>query len=222
MIQAIIFDFDGLIFDSETPDYESWRLTYADYGVELPLDLWVNNIGSTDFFDPYAYLEAQVERPLDREAVRQVRRQRDDDLIAAQTIMPGVTDMVAQAQALGLRLGVASSSPHRWVDRHLGRLGLLDAFETICCRDDVGDRAKPDPAVYALAVQRLGIAPQRALALEDSPHGVRAAKGAGLWCTAVPNQMTRDLNFDHADVRLNSLTEMTVTQLINEVLRVRK
>lgn len=222
MIQAIIFDFDGLIFDSETPDYESWRQTYADYGVTLPLDLWVANIGSTDFFDPYAYLEAQVKRPLDRSAVRRVRRQRDDALLAAQTIMPGVREVVSAAQQLGLRLGVASSSPHSWVDDHLARLGLLPAFETICCRDDVGGRSKPHPAVYSLAVRRLGVTPQQALALEDSPNGVTAAKEAGLWCTAVPNQMTRTLNFDHADYRLETLSALPLPDLIDEVLRARQ
>lgn len=216
MIRAIIFDFDGLIFDSETPDYISWQETYAHYGVELPLDVWNQHIGAVTF-NPYLYLAELVGRPLDGEAVRARRKARDNELIAAQTILPGVESYLNEARHLGLKIGLASSSDHGWVDAHLQRLGLFERFEAICCRDDVGDIGKPDPAVYRAAIAALQIEPNEGLALEDSPHGVTAAKGAGLWCTAVPNQMTRSLNFDHADHVLPSLTAMPLTQLITEV-----
>jgi HAD superfamily hydrolase (TIGR01509 family) len=216
MIKALIFDFDGLIFDSETPDYISWQETYAAYGVELPLDVWHLHIGAVTF-NPYLYLEELVGRPLDRDAVWARRKARDNELLAAQTILPGVDNVLAEARRLGLKIGLASSSDHSWVDNHLQRLGLFDQFEVICCRDDVGGIGKPDPAVYRAAAAALEIAPYQGLALEDSPNGVAAAKGAGLWCTAVPNQMTRDLNFDHADYRLHALDQMPLSQLITEV-----
>ena len=216
MIRALIFDFDGLIFDSETTDFISWQETFAAHGVELAREVWALHIG-TITFSPYLHLEELLGRPIDRDAVHDVRKARDNELIAAQTIMPGVEDYLAQARALGLKLAVASSSNHKWVDGHLQRLGLFDQFEYIFCNDDVGGVGKPDPAVYRAAISALNIAPHEGLALEDSSNGVTAAKGAGLWCTAVPNQMTRDLNFDHADYRLTALTDMPLAQLITEV-----
>lgn len=218
MIRALIFDFDGLIFDSETPDFVSWQETYTAHGVELAREVWNAYIG-TITFDPYQHLEELVGRPIDRTAVHAVRKARDNELLAAQTILPGVEAYLAQARELGLKVAIASSSDHDWVDGHLQRLGLFDQFEQIHCSDDVGGVGKPDPAVYHAAVAALGVAPHEALALEDSPNGVRAARAAGVWCTAVPNQMTRDLNFDHADYRLTALTDMPLRQLITEVTR---
>ena len=216
MIRALIFDFDGLIFDSETPDFISWQETYAAHGVELSREVWNAHIGAITF-NPYLHLEELLGRPIDRDAVWAKRKARDNELIAAQTIMPGVEAYLAEARALGLKIAIASSSDHNWVDTHLQRLGLFDQFAHIFCNDDVGGVGKPDPAVYHAAVSALDIAPHEGLSLEDSANGVTAAKGAGLWCTAVPNNMTRDLNFDHADYRLTALTDMPLAQLITEV-----
>jgi HAD superfamily hydrolase (TIGR01509 family) len=216
MIQAIIFDFDGLILDTETPDCQSWREVYESFGYELPLDLWKDNIGSAELFDPYLYLEEQMGRPVDRQAVRAQRRQRDDELLAAQRTLPGVETYLNEARQLGLKVGLASSSRHEWVDTHLTRLALFDHFDAICCRDDVENRSKPDPAVYRAALDALDVEARNALALEDSPNGVLAAKRAGLICAAVPNQMTRGMSFDGADYQLNSLADLPLVQLITE------
>ena len=222
MIEAIIFDFDGLILDTETPDFLSWQELYAEFGVELPLTAWHNNIGSSDLFNPYLHLEELLDRPIDRAAVHARRKQRDNELLAAQTVLPGVIGYLDAAHQMGLKIGLASSSHHAWVDDHLERLGLFDRFAVIFCRDDVDGRSKPDPAVYQAAVEALQVHPNRALALEDSPNGVQAAKVAGLFCAAVPNQMTESLNFDQADVQLTSLTAISLDQLIEEVLNGKK
>lgn len=217
MLDALIFDFDGLIVDSETSDYRSWQETFALFGAELPLSVWVEYIGTADTFDPYAYLQAQLDAPIDRTAVRRERRQRDDAFMAQQGVMPGVEVYLQDAKSAGVRLAIASSSPHAWVDAQLARLGLTEWFEVVCCSDDVDGRGKPDPAVYLAAVEGLGVKGGRVLALEDSPHGVAAAKAAGLRCTAVPNAMTRFLNFDHADYRLDSLADLSLHQLVQEI-----
>lgn len=214
MIKAVVFDFDGLILDTETSDYESWRETYQIYGGELPRELWNSNIGAIGLFDPYNHLEEQVGRRLDREKVMAERRRRDEELLAAQVVLPGVEAYLTEAREMGLGIGLASSSKHEWVDPHLSRLGLRDYFDVVRCRDDVGDRGKPDPAVYQAAVDSLGVAAGSAVAFEDSPNGALAAKRAGLFCVAVPNQMTRDLSFDHADLRVASLAMEPLTQLL--------
>ncbi len=213
-IQAIIFDFDGLILDTETPDYRSWQAAYAEFGLELPLTVWQANIGSVDLFDPYLYLEEQLGRSLDRTAVHARRRILDDELIAAQTVLPGVADYLDEAGRLGLGTAVASSSRHSWVDPHLQRLGLSNRFDRVFCRDDAGDVSKPHPAVYRAALTGLGLLPEQAIALEDSLNGVYAAKAAGLACVAVPNEMTRHLDFAEADWRLESLATMPLAELL--------
>ncbi len=217
-IEAIIFDFDGLILDTETPDFQSWQEMYAEFGVALPLDVWHRNIGATDLFNPYLYLEELVGHPIDRDAVHARRKQRDNDLLAAQTILPGVELVLAEARQLGLKVGLASSSNHAWVDGFLDKLGLAAWFDVVRCRDDVDGRSKPNPAVYLAAIESLQVEAHHTLALEDSPNGVKAAKAAGLFCAAIPNPMTQPLNFDQADKRLTSLAEMPLAQLIDEVL----
>ncbi|MDV7390877.1 HAD-IA family hydrolase [Arthrospira platensis SPKY1] len=218
-LRALIFDFDGLILDTETPDYRSWQETYAEFGVELPLDVWRRNIGSTDFFNPYLYLEAQLGRSLDRAAVKAQRKRRDNELLAMQQPLPGVEEYLRAARALGLRIGIASSARRSWVTGHLARLGLSDWFEVVRGQDDVNGRPKPDPAVYLAALEALDVPPAAALALEDSPNGAAAALAAGLTCIVVPNEMTRDLDFPPVARRLTALTDAPLPRLIAELGR---
>jgi beta-phosphoglucomutase-like phosphatase (HAD superfamily) len=137
---GVVFDFDGLILDTETPDYLSWKAVYESFDCELPLTIWQDNIGSVDFFNPYTYLEELVGRPVDRAAIHAQRQQLDRELLAQQTILPGVESYLAEARQLGLKIGLASSSQHAWVDGFLTQLGLTEWFNVVCCRDDVGDR----------------------------------------------------------------------------------
>jgi HAD superfamily hydrolase (TIGR01509 family) len=152
-------------------------------------------------------------RPVDRETIQQQRRQRYDELLQVQSVLPGVREYIAAAKRLGLHLGVASSSSRRWVVGQLTALGLSAHFECIKCSDDV-PRVKPDPALYQAVVQALGLQPQQAIALEDSPNGITAAKHAGLYCIAVPNPLTRQLSLTHADLLLNSLADLPLEQLL--------
>lgn len=214
MIQALIFDFDGLIIDSETADYLSWRETYADFGVDLPRAAWDVGIGGVDLFNPYLFLEEQLGRPIDRGTVKTIRRQRDDEIMAQLPVMDGVVAYLDEARAMGLRLAIASSSNHGWVDPLLARLGLTERFEAVLCRDDVGNVAKPDPAVYQAALAALAIGSETAVALEDSPNGATAALAAGLTTVIVLGPMTRGLPFPPAHYRLNSLTEMSLADLL--------
>jgi HAD superfamily hydrolase (TIGR01509 family) len=221
MIQAILFDFDGLILDTEGPDYESWQEIYREHGCSLPLATWGEYIGrSVGSYDPHAELEAQLGRALDRDAIRARRRRRYHELVAARSVLPGVAEYIADAKRLGLKLGVASSSDRAWVTGHLSRLALDFHFDCIRCLEDVR-RAKPDPELYKCALEVLGVGAAEAIALEDSPHGITAAKQAGIFCVAVPNPLTGQLSLDHADLRLTSLAEFPLESLLLEVYRVR-
>jgi len=218
LIQALIFDFDGLILDTEMSEFTAWREIYAEYGADLSVDLWGHTVGGVGFFglDPAAYLEGLVRHPLDQDTLRERGRSRSDSLIALQSVKPGVLEYLAQAPRLGLRLAIASSSPHRWVEAHLARLGLQAAFKAVLCSEDVA-RIKPDPDLYLAALAALGVLPGEAVALEDSPTGVKAAKAAGLRAVAVPNALTRQLRIEGEDVRLDSLASFPLADLLKQL-----
>jgi len=212
-VKLIVFDFDGLILDTEAPVYDAWQEIYGEHGVTLPFEKWAECIGTADAFDPCADLEATVGRALDAAALEARHRARTDALIAGQAILPGVRDYVDAADRLGLALGVASSSGRRWVEGHLARLGLRERFQVIRCADDV-PRVKPDPALYLAVLEATGVRSGEALALEDSPNGVLAAKRAGLTCVAVPNPLTAQLDLAAADFRLDSLAAVPLAELL--------
>lgn len=217
MIRALIFDFDGLILDTEAPALQSWQELYAEHGADFPVDAWAATIGTAGgVFDPFAYLETQLGRPLDRAALRARRARRKLELTAAQELLPGVLDYLQAARRLGLAVGLASSSGFDWVGGHLERFGLSGHFACIRCAGDVA-RAKPEPDLYLAVLAALGVQPQEAIALEDSPNGVRAAKRAGLVCVAVPNPITGRFPLDHADLRLPSLAALPLEELLQRV-----
>lgn len=221
MILALIFDFDGLILDTELPEFQAWQEIYRSHGHDLPLATWAACIGTADLvFDPYADLAMRRGQPIEREAIRARRRARTTELIEVLAPLPGVVDALDEARRLGLKLAVASSSTRAWVVGHLSRLGLADRFDCIRCSDDV-ERTKPDPALYLAALAALGLRPEQAIVFEDSPNGALAAKRAGLYCVAIPNALTRDLPLDHADRRLTSLADLPLATLLAEIERER-
>lgn len=167
MLQAIVFDFDGTILDTETPDFQTWQEIYRRYGVELPLDVWLQCVGGgTGEFDPGDYLEESLGREIDRTKLRKVRREQFLERVQAQPLMAGVVELIAAAERKGLKLAVASSSDRKWVASHLQRLALRGHFAAVVTAEDV-ERVKPDPALFRLAAQRLEVAPSNTVAIED-------------------------------------------------------
>jgi HAD superfamily hydrolase (TIGR01509 family) len=216
VIRALVFDFDGLILDTEEPIYRSWLEVYEAHGESLPFERWVQIVGSTTAeFHPQHHLEERLGRPLTQEAIdrRIVRR---TELILAQRLLPGIIQHIDAAKWLGLKLGVASSSTRDWVSGHLDRLGILGRFDCVRCRDDVTN-AKPAPDLYIAVLDCLGVSASEALAIEDSPNGVIAAKRAGMRCVAIPNSITSRLDLSAADLVLRSLAEVTLQDLLQRI-----
>jgi HAD superfamily hydrolase (TIGR01509 family) len=217
VIKALIFDFDGLIVETEEPIFRAWQRIYREYGQDLPLELWVMIIGTASGpFDPIQYLEERVGRPLDRQRFDELERRYYEEATAIQGLMPGVAEYLRDARRLGLGVGIASSSRRAWVVQHLERFAIADAFDAIVCRDHV-TRTKPDPQLYLEAVKRLKVEPSHALALEDSTNGIAAAKAAGLRCVAVPTVMTAGLDFSRADLTIPSLDAVPLAHLLAQV-----
>jgi HAD superfamily hydrolase (TIGR01509 family) len=212
-LRALVFDFDGLILDTETPEFRAWQEVFAAHGAVLEAVDWTHVIGSTDSgWDPATEIERQTGARADRVALREAWTVRRVELLALESVRPGVVELVKEAARRDLGLAVASSASRSWVEGHLIRLGLRDAFSVIATGDEV-PHSKPDPAVYRLAVARLGVPAAAALALEDSPNGVRAALAAGLRCIAVPNEVSRQLDLSAADAVLGSLAELDLDRL---------
>jgi len=214
-MRGLIFDFDGLILDTELPDYHAWQEVYKSYGVSLPLAKWGEIIGGNaeSNFEPHEYLEALVGMPVDREQIWVARRKSYLNHLENQPILPGVMDYLDEARQRGLKLAVASSSPENWVDGHLTRLGLQSFFDVVVTADDVA-QTKPSPELFLLAAQKLGVDPAELIVLEDSPNGIKAAKRAHMFAVVVPNSVTEQLDLSAADLRLNSLAEMPLGDLL--------
>lgn len=214
MIRALVFDFDGLILDTETPELRAWQQIFAEHGCELTIEAWADCVGRPPgSFDPCQYLTEILGREIDREKVRQAARSRSRELVSGELVRPGVARWLDDAAVLGMRVGVASSSRRDWVEGHLERLGLLHHFEMLVCHEDVANH-KPDPEPYLLAATRLDVQPAEVLAIEDSVHGLEAAKAAGMWTVAVPNHVTRSLIGERADVILGSLAHRSLAEII--------
>jgi len=208
MLKAFILDFDGLILDTETTEYQSWLEIYADYGVDMTIDIWADCIGRPrGHFDAYAHLEMKCGHKIDRDVIRAKRRKRNAELNATQSILPGILNYIAYAQQHGIKLAIASSSDRKWVIGHLDRLQLTNDFDVIVCEEDTGNH-KPSPEPYLEVLRLLKIRSSEAAAFEDSPNGIKAAKAAGIFCIAVPNEITRKLKIQEADIIVNSLDKL--------------
>ncbi len=217
MIRALIFDFDGLILETEGPSYTSWKEVYRSFGISLPFSTWSTIIGTTQGpFDPLQKLQSQVTEQVDWQAVEAERQAKEQALIDAEGVLPGVLTYLEEAQRLGLKLGVASSSSNRWVLGHLHRLSLEACFDCIRTKDDVV-HVKPYPDLYQAVLEGLGLMPREAIALEDSPNGIQSAKSAGIYCVAVPNPLTSRLSLAQADLQLGSLADMPLRELVELV-----
>ena len=218
MIKALIFDFDGLILDTETPEFETWREIYHEFGQDLSIELWGQSVGgrAATNFRPLPHLESLLGRDLAPLNLSTRATERKLARILTLPPLPGVQAALRAARRLGLKLAVASSSHHSWVDGHLTRLGLTYFFQTIQCADDV-PHVKPEPDLYLAALDALGVSADEAIAFEDSPNGVTAARRAGLFVVAIPNPVTAQLKFEGESLRLGSMDEVELDELLNIV-----
>lgn len=210
MIRALVFDFDGLIIDTETPLIDSYAAVHAAHGIAFDRALFIRSVGHADYaFDPWHGFSPHA----DRAALEVERRAIKDRLLLQQPVLPGVIALLDSARAKGVRVGVASNSHHDWVEPHLHRVGLHDRFEFFACREDAAS-PKPEPDLYRLVLNHFAIRGHEAISFEDSHTGTLAAKRANLWSVAVPNQSTAHHDFSNADLLARSLAELSLADLI--------
>jgi HAD superfamily hydrolase (TIGR01509 family) len=214
-IEAVVFDFDGLIVDTESAWYDALAELFREHGVYLPLEVWAQCVGTNhDAFDPYDYLEQLLGQPIDRAALKQLAASKHAAIMEQRPLRPGVESYLQAATEQGLKIGLASSSDRNWVERFLRHYDLIHYFECIRTADDVA-LVKPHPELYLQATAGLGVSPAKAVAFEDSPNGAKAAKAAGLRCVIVPNPITATLTFGEHDLRLNSMADKELAEVFD-------
>lgn len=219
MVRALIFDFDGLIIDSETAIAATWIELYDAHAVPFPEHLWRRMVGTREHDDLlWTDLAEQTGAALDVASLEPERRARGVELANGLDPLPGVVAHLDAACAAGLTLAVASSSSAWWVEGHLERLGLRERFSAVCTKE-LAPRSKPDPGVYHAVLDRLGVTALEAIAFEDSQAGVTAAKAARLPTVAVPGTFAEEMDFSAADVVVASLADVEPALLWRQVTR---
>ncbi|WP_165553650.1 HAD-IA family hydrolase [Kribbella capetownensis] len=212
-VRAVVFDFDGLLMDTESTSVLSWQAEWAHHGLELDLeDFWPGHGGDTSD-TRYALLAAAVGAGFDREASHARRMAHRQRMHTELDFRPGIRDWVTTAREFGLQVGIASSSPSPWVRGHLERVGAIDLFDQIVTGDEVSTH-KPDPAIYELALRRLGVPGAAAIAVEDTAHGVAAAQMAGMFAVAIPNPYVAPAAVATADLVLGSADQLLLSELL--------
>lgn len=209
--EAIIFDHDGTLIDTETPDFEACRILCHEHGIALPVEAWAAKVvgrlnGYDQLFDEL--ITAHGTNHLTRDDLWRRLKELWPITLAGTTLMPGVETLLPDLRKEGYRLAVATASDQRWVSRWLEKFQLRPYFEAVSCGDQVAHN-KPAPDVYLRAANLLNVSPRRCLVFEDSWVGVQAAKAAGMTVIAVPTPVTRSLNFDQSDGVIEGLDRVS-------------
>ena len=214
-IRAFLFDFDGLIIDTETASRAGWRWLYQEHGHELPPDKWKLMVGTVGGWDPWGHLEELAGEPLDRDTLNERRYAHELTLIEAEELRPGISDYFAAAERHGLKRAIVSSASRQWIDMHLDRLERTIGWDAIVTADHDAERAKPRPTLYLEALDRLGVEAADAIAFEDSPNGALGAKRAGIYVVGIPNAVTAELDLaGAADLVVDSLADLPPDELL--------
>jgi HAD superfamily hydrolase (TIGR01509 family) len=207
---AIVFDFDGLICDTEGAQVEAVTTVFTNHGATFPLDRWLQTIGTSTAEDNWVpWLAEQVNAKsaasFDANKAFHDFQVHNRELVLALKPNPGIESLLDMATSAGVPVAIASSSPSTWIEPLLINLGLRAAFDIIVSREHV-THAKPAPDLYLLALKRLGLtSADMVVALEDSRNGSLAAVAAGMHCVAVPGAVTSQQDFSHVHLRLETL-----------------
>ena len=206
---AVIFDFDGTILDSETPEFESHRRFFAEHGVLLTEYEWCTTVGIAQPAEHWwRWLCARAAAPPTFDVFRQTTLRYFREHVRMEP-MPGIAALVGALVAAGVPRAIASAASDRWVRGAIADLGLEPSFDAIVTADDVR-RGKPAPDVYLEAARQLDIAPGQCVAVEDSGPGVAAACAAGMRVVAIPHAVNRTHDFSGAHFHASTAAELTL------------
>jgi HAD superfamily hydrolase (TIGR01509 family) len=218
-LRAVLFDFDGTLWDSETAVFGVFRDLFDEHGHELTLQTWSAAIGTFGGFDPYAALNELEGGELDVDELRQSTERMVREVAREVPLRPGVAEFLRQLDDAGIPRALVSSDRTEWLVTNLERLGCPDGWAAMICADGDAARAKPNPHLYEAALELLDVPAAQTFAIEDSPNGIRAAKAAGLPCVCVPNEATAELDLSEADLVVTTLEGVSVDGVWNQLRR---
>ncbi|WP_394126573.1 HAD family hydrolase [Vibrio hepatarius] len=219
--KALIFDFDGLLVDTESCMFRAWEALMKPYGVDVsPLQV-AGLVGSsapaTALYHLYRHhsglnhSDTQI-----RDRVLELAYQ----MIETLSERAGVRDYLNFAKQKRLKLALATSSEREHYLPILQRLNLDHYFDCFTGAEEIDEiRRKPCPDVYLTSLEKLGVSAHQAIAFEDSPPGVTAARSADISTVAVTNLLTRHLDVSHANVVLSSMSQLSLANLIERLSR---
>lgn len=210
--QAIIFDFDGLIIETEAVYCHIWQREFRKVGLAFDMAGYQNLIGAHHViggYQPHQQLADHLNNGVSARELRLAVEREAIQTIERKEAKPGVLQVLDEAARRGFLLAVGSSSERKWVHGHLKRLGIFDRFDTIVTANDV-ENAKPEPDIYQKVLENLDVFPQNALVLEDSNNGVVASHRAGIRVIAVPDEVTLGQDFSLATAIIPSLEALNL------------
>lgn len=214
-LKGLIFDFDGLIIDTEMPCYHAWVELFERYGGTFTIQDYGKIIGTDNSTnDPAIPLSELTGGLLDPATIHTQIFKRTQELIDVQPLLPGVLDFLMATKQQGTPMAVASSSSRSWVEGFLVKQNIAHFFPVVCTSDDV-QHVKPDPELFLLAAKKIGMLPAEVIVFEDSPNGIKAAKAAGMYCIAIPNELTISMDLSMADQIVTSFRDIDPSGLLN-------
>lgn len=212
MLKALIFDFDGVIVDTETQWYEIYRdWLKEEYNYDLNIRDYLVCVGANSR-ELFAFLREAIGPEVDGEAFE---RSATDEFIRRSSVLPlmkGVEALIKDAKARGLKLAIATSATRRKPESHLKRLGILEYFDAFSTAE-LCENIKPAPDLFLKAAELLKVSPEECLAIEDSGNGLISANRAGMRCLLVPNDITRHCEFEPCYKRADSLADVDLTEI---------
>jgi HAD superfamily hydrolase (TIGR01509 family) len=219
MIKAVVFDFDGLIFDTETFIFQSMREVFLKHNLNLTLDDWCNKcIKNPDEYDAYTFFQECLGKSISREEIGKLHEREYIKVVNGKSARPGVEEYLIRCRELGIKIGLATNNHRKWIDMHLEKLNLTSYFDYICTREDV-ERKKPFPDAYLKVLEEFKVKSSNSIAFEDSPDGALAAKRANMYCVVVPNEVTKGLEFSNEDIDLfiESMLDTELDKIIENI-----
>lgn len=216
LIKGVIFDFDGLIVDTETTWYEAFKeVFYESHHINIDLLGYSQCIGTgNDVL--YNYFRELAGETVNCEMLEKHAAIRYETMMKAPILREGVKDYLDEAKQNNLKIALASSSSKSWVHKYLTQLNIMEYFEVINTQDDVSN-IKPDPELYLKTLIDLGLSREETIVFEDSLNGLSAAKQAGIRCVIVPNNVTKHLKFENFDERIKSMGEISLSELLKRI-----
>lgn len=207
-VKGIIFDFDGVLVDTEWAIYQSWVHLFRREGQTIDIETYSPCLGAGySHWNPADYLESLTGKKYDWEVETPARQAMLEADLERMGLMPGAAELLQWCKEHDIPMAVASSSSRRWVAGWLEKLGIMDYFKGVFTRTD-GFPVKPNPALFLAARECLDVPPEHCIIIEDSENGTISAARAGIPCVAIPNRMTEASDFSAATEQMIDLHQL--------------